>query len=124
MGLLASHGEKLERFRDRAIESFEEADEPAVTDLFNSFDRILGPVGAAKALHPLAPRFFPLWDDQIARAYGLGQSKQGQNDVRYFKLMRIVRQQVRHLGGERKVGRNPVKAIDEFNYCRFTKGWV
>jgi len=33
-----------------------------------AFENVLGPVGASKALHLLAPRLFPLWDSHIAKA--------------------------------------------------------
>lgn len=46
-------------------------DEATVKGVFKSFEKVLGPVGATKCLHLLAPRFFPLWDRAIAEAYGL-----------------------------------------------------
>jgi len=60
-GLLAEHADSLSRFRGRRIEHLSGIDEPAVAELFQGFEARLGPVGAAKALHLLAPRFFPLW---------------------------------------------------------------
>src|ERR1051325_5999064 len=35
------------------------------------------PVGVAKALHLLAPGFFPLWDEKIAKAYRLSTDRSG-----------------------------------------------
>ena len=114
----------LEALRPRAIDSLAPDDEAQIRELFTRFERVLGPVGAAKSLHLLAPRFFPLWDRAIAEVYALPLSRAGTNAVRYYAFMLIVRAQAGALGGEAAIGRNPLKAIDEFNYCRFTKGWI
>jgi hypothetical protein len=45
---------------ERSIESLAAEDEQPVMRVFSDFEALLGPVGAAKALHVLAPRFFPL----------------------------------------------------------------
>ncbi|MCR4403910.1 MAG: hypothetical protein NUW06_01205 [Candidatus Acetothermia bacterium] len=92
--------------------------------VFEDFERVLGPVGAAKCLHLLAPRFSPLWDRAIARAYGLSLGKSGKNGYRYYLFMRITKEQVDSLGGEGAIGSNPLKAIDEYNYCKYTKCWI
>ena len=122
--LQTRHERELELFRVRSIEDFEREDRKMVLKVFNSFDRVLGPVGTAKALHLLAPEFFPLWDAKIARAYGLGQPKPGRNGQRYVRFMELMQGQCQRVGGERAIGRNPIKALDEFNYCRYTRGWI
>jgi hypothetical protein len=38
--------------------------------------------------------------------------------------MEIVKEQVQSFDGEQVIGRNPLKAIDEYNYCRHTKGSI
>ncbi len=81
-------------------------------------------MGAAKALHLLAPRFFPLWDRAIAKAYGLPLGERGKNAARYHRFMAIAKRQCEDLGGERAVGQNLLKALDEYNYCRYTKHWT
>jgi hypothetical protein len=48
----------------------------------------MGPVGAAKALHVLAPRFFALWDRPIARSASLYLKKRGANASLYWRWMR------------------------------------
>jgi hypothetical protein len=48
----------------------------------------------------------------------------GRNAERYWRFMGIVKKQVQSLGGEQAIGRNPLKAIDEYNYCKHTKGWI
>ena len=118
-GLLAGNGPFLAAVDGRTIESLNAADESSVRGLFAQFEAVLGPTGASKALHLLACRFFPLWDGAIAaRAYGL----YARDDRDYWRLVSAAAAQVRDLGGEEVVGRNPLKAIDEYNYCRYTLG--
>lgn len=45
-------------------ESVRPNEETTICDLFRDFEQ-LGPVGAAKALHLLAPNVFPLWDRAV-----------------------------------------------------------
>ncbi len=72
--------QKIETFRNRDISSLSHSDDGDIKVLFNKFLEALqintgnkkgnkSPVAVAKALHLLAPNFFPLWDDKIARAY-------------------------------------------------------
>lgn len=122
--LISQQYSTLITFRQRSIESFEPEDESTVKRLFKAFEDVVGPVGAAKCLHLLAPRFFPLWDRAIAKAYDLTLGQKGSNADRYYHFMEIVKSQVQSLGGERSIGRNPLKAIDEYNYCKYTKRWI
>lgn len=122
--LISEHYSILIAFRQRSIEEFDREDGNEVKRIFQAFEEILGPVGAAKCLHLLAPRFFPLWDRAIAAAYDLPLGKIGTNADRYYRFMRIVKGQIQSLGGEKTIGRNPLKAIDEYNYCKYTKGWI
>lgn len=122
--LISDHHSILIAFRQRSIESLKQEDESEIVRVFKAFEEVLGPVGAAKCLHLLAPRFFPLWDRAIAEAYGLPLRQKGKNADRYYDFIRIVRGQVQSLGGEQTIGRNPLKAIDEYNYCKYTKGWM
>jgi len=123
-GFIDRYWQTLGSFEERSIESFNRADEPTAMDLFGDLEKIVGPVGAAKCLHLLAPRFFPLWDREIATAYGLTLQKTGKNGRLYCQFMQITQRQVEALGGEQAIGRNPLKALDEYNYCRYTKGWI
>ena len=97
-----------------------DGDEISVRDLFSAFEDVLFPVGAAKCLHLLAPRFFPLWDRAIAVGYGLALDKKGSNAERYWIFMQFARRQIQHLGGGYS-GSNPLKSLDEYNYCIYTK---
>jgi hypothetical protein len=120
--LLKRHGTALGHFRERSIEGLTSDDETEIMTVFQDFERVLGPVGAAKSLHLLAQRFFPLWDNSIAQHYELRLSR-GRNADRYCRFMAITSEQVRTLGGEQQVGSNPLKALDEYNYCN-AKGWL
>jgi len=122
--LIRDHHSMLITFRQRSIQSLKQEDESEVVHVFKAFEEVLGPVGAAKCLHLLAPRFFPLWDRAIADAYSLSLRPRGRNAERYWRFMGIVKKQVQSLGGEQAIGRNPLKAIDEYNYCKHTKGWM
>jgi hypothetical protein len=122
--LLSEHRAVLHSVRERSIEDFSDDDRSMVEELFCDFELVLGPVGAAKCLHLLAPRFFPLWDRDIASAYLVSLLEPGKNGERYGHFMRIVKEQCRDLGGEQRIGRNPLQALDEYNYCRHTKGWI
>jgi hypothetical protein len=113
----------LSRFLEASIRSFGASSEDAARDVFASFDALLGPVGAAKALHLLAPRFFPLWDTKIANAYGF-RPRRGRSADSYLDFMELVQVQCGRLGGEKAMGRDALRALDEFNYCRYTKGWL
>lgn len=74
---LIANSTTLQQFRQRDIFSYSENDKNAVTGLFNELLEALktpngshSPVAVAKALHLLAPNFFPLWDNKIAKGYG------------------------------------------------------
>jgi hypothetical protein len=122
--LLVRHGAWLASARQRSVESYVPEDERLVRDVFTQFETVLGPVGAAKALHLLAPSFFPLWDRRIAGAHGLPLGRTGTNGDRYVRMLSIVKTQSSTLGGASALGRNVLKALDEYNYCHFTKGWL
>lgn len=112
------------QFRLRPLESMTENDAQAGEFLFGCFEDVLGPVGAAKCLHLLAPRFFPLWDRKIARCYGVALRSGGSNAKRYQRFMELTRELCKDLGGEAACGTRLLKALDEYNYSRFTKRWM
>ena len=88
---------------------------------FTDFETLLGPVGGAKALHLLAPGFFPIWDDKIAAAYGCRLGKAGTNGRRYVRFMSCTAEQCQRLRGELGVPADLVKALDEWNYVTITR---
>lgn len=120
--ILKCHTEALLSFRPRSIQTFGQNDLPVVRALFDDFEGVLGAVGAAKCLHLLAPGFFPLWDRAIAAAYGVALAQRGKNTDRYTRFMAIAKKQCRALGESQFMAQNPLKALDEYNYCRHTLG--
>jgi hypothetical protein len=114
----------LLKIRERSIETFFDGDKPKIKQVFVDFEEVLGPVGAAKCLHLLAPKFFPLWDRAIAKAYNLPLKKRGNNGDSYCLFMEISKEQCESIRHKKTVITNPLKAIDEYNYCRYTKQWL
>jgi len=123
--LLEAHKEDIKLLRNRSIDDLQNGDGGNIKELFHDFELVLGPVGAAKCLHLLAPKFFPLWDRKIAKdGYGLYIRKMGQNKEIYYEFMQKQKEQCDQFGGEKSLGMNPLKALDEYNYCKYTKGWI
>lgn len=120
--LLKNRKRPLAGYRTRSIEGLSDADEKSVDSIFEAFDEKLWPVGSAKALHLLAPSFFPIWDTKIRRGYGLGEARRGHNATRYWEFMQMVKDQCHQFGGDKKIRRNALKALDEFNYVKYTLG--
>lgn len=114
----------LLKLRKRSIETFYDRDKPKIKQVFVDFEEVLGPVGAAKCLHLLAPNFFPLWDRAIAKAYHLPIRSRGNNADSYWLFMEISKEQCEGIRQKKIVITNYLKAIDEYNYCRYTKQWL
>src|SRR5215475_10918937 len=122
--LLVQHQRALVGYRHRTIDNLNRAERTTISTLFQGFERVLGPVGAAKALHLLAPGLFPLWDRAIADAYCLTLGQAGSNGDRYWRFMLIAKQQCLELSWQEPGCKHPLKSIDEYNYCKHTKGWL
>ena len=129
---LRANWQAIEDFHDRDIMSFAPADGPSIQNLFDSLRQALqinvgdsvrtSPIGVAKTLHLLAPSFFPLWDTEIASAYGCDHLRGAAEYLRFFGEIRRI---AAELQGVPKVpGRTLVKQIDEYNFARFTKHWI
>lgn len=88
------------------------------------------PVSVAKAFHLLAPDFFPLWDDAIAKAYGSYWSNDPRKGAgKYWAFMvktrRIVEHFQEHSDEIQAISERPIlKLIDEYSYSKFSKGWL
>lgn len=121
--LLQSHRNALATFREMKIEDLQFAEGRRVHVMFEAFESVLGPVGAAKALHLLAPDYFPLWDRKIAKAYGAPLDGPGSKSDNYWFMCLVTKKQCRELISQGYEGK-PVKAIDEYNYCHYTKQWI
>ncbi|HEY0875538.1 MAG TPA: hypothetical protein VGD94_18820 [Vicinamibacterales bacterium] len=112
-------------FRERDIASFARvSDGPEVRQVFNVLERVLGRVGAPKAMHLIAPNFFPLWDTWIAPAYGFELKAVGQNCETYLAFMEVVQRQAAEVRALLPARPDVLKAIDEYNYCRYSKRWI
>lgn len=123
--LISNHGDWLNSVTQRTIASLADADERPLLTVFAGFEAAPGPVGAAKALHLLAPRFMPLWDRAIAAEYVGQLGPVGSNGWRYLQFMRECREQSAAAGGDTTAADgNILKALDEYNYCVFTKRWI
>ncbi len=122
--LLNKNKKILKELRKRNISDLNaDRNNSTILKLFNDFEMILGPVGAAKSLHLLSPKFFPLWDGKIAAAYGCRLKKRGYNKERYLDFMFIAKEQCAIISGKYGIN-DPLKSIDEFNYCKITKKWI
>lgn len=121
---IGEYSENLTDWRDRHISSIRAEEIESIAEVFSAFEALVGPVGAAKALHLLAPKFFPLWDRAIAAGYGVGLKKLGMNANNYLKFIDITRQQVSDVRGSRLNRDEILKMIDEYNFCLITKGWI
>jgi hypothetical protein len=119
--LITDYQDLLSCLRNQLIEELRVDQRASIERLFGAFEVVLGPVGAAKSLHLLAPGLFPLWDVAIAKAYGFPLGRVGTNSERYWQFMLIAKEQCIGFGGEAALRRNPLKAIDEYNYCKFTR---
>jgi hypothetical protein len=120
--VVSKHFDILILLRKRMIDHFEEDQEPRELEIFQDFTNVLGRVGAAKCLHLLAPSYFPLWDAAILQGYGMekGKYRHMSDAARYVEFMKITKSQLDGLGDLSQFA-NPLKSIDEYNYCRFTR---
>lgn len=106
---------KLKGFRKRRIISLSDSDESEIECLFNDLLDVLkidsysmkgkkgkkkerkSPVAVAKALHLLAPNFFPLWDNEIAKAYKCRFTKtdSAKKYIAFCKILKEMYQNVK-----------------------------
>ena len=103
-------------FAQRSISTMKDTERSAVVDLFEALDGVpgIGPTGAAKSVHLLAPDFFPLWDENIAEAYS-------SYDVGgYWSFMLATKRQYENVEREWRLDVGILKALDEYNYCKHT----
>jgi hypothetical protein len=130
----------LSKFRGRNILSWNEQDASKVTELFEELlDALIGkskggklrrsPVAVSKALHLLAPNFFPLWDEAIAKkgykCYWYNSKKAVSKYLFFFKKMKAFCEYLAEKNvKDDKGGMTLLKIIDEYNYSKYTKGWV
>lgn len=128
------HHGTLASFRRRTWRDYCESDDRQIGVLFRGLLPALeiaegtckgrrSPVGVVKALHLLAPQFFPLWDEKIARAYGCFYKPDPV--ASYSCFMRLTKDIAAALSEE--IGTDDetlLKMIDEYNYALHTKAWI
>jgi hypothetical protein len=131
---LAQNWTLIEGFRTRDINSFGTSDHKSIRILFADFLYALkisegknrgrrSPVAVAKTLHLLAPGFFPLWDEWIACEYNCSYEKDAAEA--YIRFCGCVRNVALDLAHRISIPQQELlKAIDEFNYARYSKGWI
>ena len=123
----------LEQFKNRDIFSLTDNDNVSIKNLFVHFNDALkrakdgakSPVSVAKALSPMATSFFPLWDSNIALQYECWyfSDTDGEPYVKFCKKMKLLSESVVHCVPEDD-DRSLLKRIDEYNYSKYTMGWL
>lgn len=126
----------LNSFRPRDILSYSNNDDHSIIHLFDEFLLALqisdgkkagtkSPVGVSKALHLLAPGFFPLWDNKIARAYECYyRPDPEQKYLAFTDMMKQIAQKMSSSVDLKTHNKTLLKLIDEYNYAKYTKQWV
>lgn len=124
----------LDKYRDSSILNYTPADDKAIEHLFQQFLDALqirdgkkkgakSPVSVAKALHPLAPDFFPLWDNKIAQAYGCAYSSNpAEKYLIFFRKSKEMAEKLHSSVDAKAMGKTLLKLIDEYNYAKYTLG--
>jgi hypothetical protein len=125
----------LSELRARDIMSLSQQNAGMVKDLFSEFIDSLkiaagtsagkkSPVAVSKALHLLAPGFFPLWDDKIAKAYGLRYNQRPAKEeyIRFCFMNKELAERIEHY--QVPTHRTLLKLIDQYNYSKYTQGWI
>ena len=87
------------------------------------FGAVARPGSRAESLHLLCPQYFPIWDRRIASAMARVCAGCLRDADRYLRFMEITQHQCQSFGGQHALGRNPLKALDEYNYCHYTRKW-
>lgn len=121
--LLKTHEATITKFGRRSISAVPDEDKETIQSIFAAFRKVLGPTGAAKALHLLAPTFFPIWDSAIRHAYG----KRGgvpcahrSEAPGYWAFMKATAIQYERLSSEFPP-HALLKLLDNYNYCEYTR---
>src|SRR6266404_4466767 len=127
---ISKHLPLIDKYRKSSILNYTLADDETIEHLFEQFLHALriregkkkgtkSPVAVAKALHLLAPDFFPLWDKKIAHAYGCGYSSNPA--VKYLVFLVKSKDMVEMLQSTTDVkatGKTLLKLVDEYNYAK------
>jgi hypothetical protein len=127
----------IDELRNRSIDSLSSGDDKKIRQLFNQFldalkrktDNLKSAVSVAKAFGILAPDFLPIWDSTIAWRYGCLYGIVEVAAPKYVTFcwkMKEMSEKVRNYDCVRnsKPNRSLLKMIDEYNYSKFTGGWI
>jgi hypothetical protein len=95
--IIRSKAKALENLRGKRLENEQlKAHKTEIKEYYDSFQKIIWQVAAAKVLHLLCPDFFPLWDDDIAKAYrrvvGKDEHIEKFSPDDYFRFMEWVQE--------------------------------
>ena len=123
----------LKKLRNKKLLRISDDDGVNICHLFEEFqdalrsqsesgDERYSAVGTVKALHLLAPHYFPLWDEAIAIAYGYRYNRENgaQKYLAFCKDMLKFKKHVTEKGFV-EPDENALKKIDEYNYVTYTK---
>jgi hypothetical protein len=133
---MSSNLNLLQGYRERTILDHSSADDKPIRHLFQQFLTALqicegrkegtkSPVAVSKALHLLAPEFFPLWDVKIARAYHCRYNdRPADKYLSFLRKMKRMAEELQFVVDPRETSKTFLKLIDEYNYAKFTKGWI
>lgn len=130
---IAENIEELNSYRDRHILTLSEAHNEAISQLFQKLlqalkrerDGALSPVSVAKAFGVLTPNFLPIWDSTIASRYDcMYFSDMAESPyLRFCYKMKLLSETVQHYVPNPD-DRALLKRIDEYNYAKYTMGWI
>ena len=132
---------QLEIYRPRNLETLGKEDKSGIFAIFTDFlkglrrpayrksPKAFSPVSVAKALHVLAPEFFPLWDYEIAKTYGCYWHSSSRSPEKYWQFILKMNVLVTSLGDglenlKASSDLSILKLIDEYNYSGYTKDWL
>jgi hypothetical protein len=135
---IADNENLLNEYREQNILTYTSKDDAKIKLLFTAFlealmisERWTGtkkrtPVGVVKALHLLAPDFFPLWDEAIAKdGYGCHYAKDPLGQ--YHCFIGKIKENAERLDKDDEVKslvtstrKSLIKLIDEYNYVTHT----
>lgn len=115
--LIKNRETDLKEYRGREVQSFNSNDHQKVKTIFSEvleatkYGGKRSPVGVAKALHILAPRFFPLWDGEIAESLGCGWGNDSPSMYINFiqKVKRSIQQITSDYGRINKISEDMAK---------------
>jgi hypothetical protein len=124
-GLLEATAAERQKFVNRSVATLAYDERETIAGIYTAFRKLLGGVGAAKALALLHPRFFPIWDRKIAIAHlGHKWSTQLAPAEHYLTFMDYAVEQCTAAVSEAEFGETLLKTLDEWNYGIWTKHWI